>query len=129
MTSWQRSDPDGSLVELAAPPEGVIQIQLEEVGRHSWRSALFGAVMSVGGGPVYRFVAAAPGGAHEEFEHAGSSVRFPWFPFQDLDDAADDKWTNLARKHLEELDAELVRIGWHRLPERGRHWWSLRYEW
>jgi hypothetical protein len=128
MTSWQRSGPDGR-VEIAEPPEGVIQIQLEEVGRHSWRSALFGAVMSAGGGLVYRFVAATPGGGHEETQHAGSSDRFPLFPFQDLDDAADDKWTDLARQRLAELDAELERIGWHRLPERGKHWWSLRYEW
>lgn len=127
MSTWQQADPQG-LVELAEPPEGVIQIQLEEVGRHSWKSALFGAVMSAGGGPVYRFVAAAAC-EHEECEHAASSVRFPLFPLQDLDDATDDKWTNLARQRLEELDAELVRIGWHRLPERGRHWWSLRYEW
>lgn len=116
-------------MEIAEPPEGVIQIQLEEVGRHSWRSALFGAVMSVGGGPVYRFVAAVPGAAHDEVEHAGSSVRFPLVAFQDLDEGADDKWTDLARRRLEELDAELVRIGWHRRPDRGPHWWSLRYEW
>ncbi|MBI2243380.1 MAG: hypothetical protein HYU55_05340 [Nocardioides sp.] len=128
MTSWQRSDLDG-LVEIAEPPEGVIQIQLEEVGRHSWKSALFGAVMSAGGGPVYRFVAAAPGGEHAETEHAGSSDRFPLVPFQDLDDDTDDKWTHLARQRLEELDAELVRAGWHRRPDKGKHWWSLRYEW
>ncbi|HYF72655.1 MAG TPA: hypothetical protein VD864_07525 [Nocardioides sp.] len=128
MTTWQSSDDQG-LVEIAEPPEGVIQIHLEEVGRHSWKSALFGAVIAGGGGPIYRFVAAAQGAGHEETDHAAAGARFPLQFFQDLDDETDDKWTELARRRLAELDAELVRIGWHRLPERGPHWWSLRYEW
>lgn len=128
MTTWHSSDDQG-LVEIAEPPEGVIQIHLEEVGRHSWKSALFGAVMGAGGGPVYRFVAAAPIPAHQESDHAAASVRFPLQFLQDLDDEGSDKWTELARRRLAELDAELVRIGWRRLPDRGPHWWSLRYEW
>lgn len=130
MTTWQSADDQGR-VEIAEPPEGVIQIQLEEAGCHSWKSALFGAVISAASfGPVFRFVAAAPGGSHAETDHAGVSVNFPLAFLQELDDdTPDDKWIRLAHQRLDELDAELVRIGWRRLPERGAHWWSLRYEW
>lgn len=142
MTTWHSTDDhaedrsedraeDRSLVEIAEPPEGVIQIQLEEVGRHSVKGALVGAVISAASfGPVFHFVAAASGHGHQEADHAGVSADFPLPFLQELDDdTPGDKWVRLAHQRLDELDAELVRIGWRRLPERGQHWWSLRYEW
>lgn len=142
MTTWHSTDgptdrpSDGptterGLVEIAEPPEGAIQIQLEEAGRHSLKGALVGAVISAAGfGPVFRFVAAASGRGHEETDHAGVSADFPLPFLMELDDdKPDDTWVRLAHQRLDELDAELVRIGWRRLQDRGPHWWSLRYEW
>ena len=41
---------------------------------------------------------------------------------------ADDVEVDLdARVRLGELDSALATAGWRYLPERGRHWWSLRY--
>lgn len=106
----------------------VVQIHLEEVGRHSWKDALFSAVVGAGGGPLYRFVAAAPSGAHTDAERTAVGAKFPLEPFQDLREQSDDEWSTLAALRLAELDAELKGAGWRSLPENGPHWWSHRYE-
>jgi hypothetical protein len=31
------------------------------------------------------------------------------------------------RRRLEDLDKALKAGGWERMPDRGEHWWSLRY--
>ena len=105
----------------------MVQIQLEEAGRRSWKSAASSAVLGAGGGPVYRFVAAAADLGNEG-EPVAVGATFPLLPFQDLDEQADFEWTDLARRRLQELGSELEAAGWSRRPERGRHWWSLRYE-
>lgn len=128
MTSWQRAKAHGVPDDGVEPPTGIVQIHLEELGRRSWKSALFSAVIGTGGGPLYRFVAAALDTEHEATERDVVSANFPIPPWQDLDDQTDDDWAKLAQRRLHELDAELQRSGWRRLPERGPHWWSLRYE-
>lgn len=126
MTNGRSREPQSGS-DAVSGPEDVLQIHLEEVGRHSWKGALLSAVVGAGGGPLYRFVAAAPDAAHADTDHAAVGAQFPLMPFGDLADQTDDEWTTLARKRLHELDAELESTGWRRLPERGRHWWSLRY--
>ena len=128
MTNALTRQPQGGSQSATTNPSSVVQSHLEEVGRHSWKDALLSAVVGAGGGPLYRFVAAAPSAAHTDAEHAAVGAKFPLMPLQDLTDQTDDEWTTLAQKRLQELDAELESSGWRRLPERGPHWWSLRYE-
>jgi hypothetical protein len=128
MSSWQQTDGHGVPKDGVEAPVGVVQIRLEELGKRSWRSALFSAVIGTGGGPLYRFVAADADTEDEGGEHAVVSANFPLQPFQDLEGNTDDGWAELARRRLRELDAELQRQGWRRIAERGPHWWSLRYE-
>lgn len=110
-------------------PEHVVQIHLEQLGRHSWIRAVLGAVMGAGGGPPYRFVAAPDDPDHEASEHAGVSEPFPVLPTEDLERQTEpDEWTDLAHKRLNELDTELLGQGWKRRADRGRYWWSLRYD-
>lgn len=127
MTNEFPGEPQGGSQSADTNPSNVVQIHLEEVGRHSWKDALMSAVVGAGGGPLYQFVAAAPSAPHTGAEHAAVGAEFPLMPFQDPTDQTVDEWTTLARQRLEELDAELKSGGWRRLPERGPHWWSLRY--
>ena len=107
----------------------VLEIRLDESGRSSWRSAVFSAVIAAAGGPLFRFVAAPVDTARDPDEHAAAGARFPVLPFHDLDDRTEQaEWIDLAEERLDELDAELQAAGWRRRPERGEHWWSLRYD-
>ena len=64
MAPWRRTGRrEGD--ERVSAPAGVVQVHLEELGKHAWPEALLGAVLGAGGGPLFRFVAAAPGPDHE----------------------------------------------------------------
>ena len=107
----------------------VLEIRLEESGMHPWTSAVFSALIGSGGGPLFRFVAAPVDAARDPHERAAAGARFPVLPFHGLDDAAQqDEWIDLAQERLDELDHDLQTAGWRRRPERGAHWWSLRYD-
>lgn len=115
--------------ERVLAPEGVVQVHLEELGKHSWAQALLGAVLGAGNGPVFRFVAAVPGPEHEAAEQAAAAARFPVVPFKDLEDRAQpDEWNRLAHRRLDELGAELEAMGWRRRHDTGPYWWSRRYD-
>ena len=110
-------------------PDAVVQIHLEEPGKHSWADAVLGALIGAGGGPPYRFVAAPMDPVRDASEHAAVGARFPVRPTATLDLEADpDEWTELARQRLKELDVELLSLGWRRHADRGPYWWSLRYD-
>ena len=129
MSPWRRTGTHADLDVSVPAPEGVVQIHLEELGRHSWIKAVLGALIGAGGGPPFRFVAAPPDADHAASEHAAVGVRFPVLPFRDLADRGEpDEWSELAHTRLDELDAELLRLGWQRRPETGHYWWSLRYD-
>lgn len=114
---------------MTKTPDTLVQIHLEELGRHSRVGALVGAAIGVGGGPLFRFVAAPNDPVHDASEHAAVSERFPVLPTEDLDlQAEPNEWTELARQRLKELDVELLSLGWKRRADRGRFWWSLRYD-
>ena len=118
----------GHLPAAPEPHAAEIELHLEHLGAHPGKRAVVAAVLGAGGGPVYRFVATALAVPHTSDDHAAVSANFPLLPFQDLDEQTNDQWVALARRRLDELDAELVRTGWRRRPDRGPHWWSLRYE-
>lgn len=129
MAPWRRTGRQGDPAVPVQAPEGMVQIQLEELGMHSWTQALLGAVIGSGGGPHFRFVAAPADADDEAPEQAAAGERFPVVAFKDLADVAGpDEWSALARRRLDELDAELVALGWRGRPDRGRYWWSLRYD-
>lgn len=107
----------------------VLEIRLEESGKGSLRSAMFSAGIGAAGGPLCRFVAAPVEASRDPDERAAAGARFPVLPFHDLDGRTEqDEWIDLAEERLDELDAELQAAGWRRRPERGEHWWSLRYD-
>ena len=108
-------------------PLQVVEIHLEAAGRRSWTSAMAAAVLGAGGGPVYRFVATAAD-TGDEGEPVAVGATFPLLPFQELEQQDDYEWTDLTRRRLHELRSELEAAGWTPCPERGRHWWSLRYQ-
>jgi hypothetical protein len=113
MSPWRRTGNRGLAVLRVEAPVGVVQIHLEEMGRHSWTQALLGAVIGSEDGPPFRFVAAPPDPAYDASEQVAARAGFP---------------VVLARQRLDELDAELVALGWRRRPDRGPYWWSLRYD-
>lgn len=107
----------------------VVQIHLEQLGKHSWVWAAVGAVIGAGGGPPYRFVAAPDDPDHDASDHAAVGASFSVPPTVDLElQAEPDESTDLPHQRLDELDAELRGAGWHRRSDRGRYWWSLRYD-
>lgn len=112
MSPWRRTGNRGQPVLRVESPEGLVQVHLEEMGRHSWSQALLGAVIGSGGPPL-RFVAAPPDPQYDASEQAAAGAGLP--------DA-------LAHQRLDELDAELKALGWRRRPDRGAYWWSLRYD-
>lgn len=129
MSPWRRTGNRGQPVLRVEAPEGMVQIHLEEMGRHSWSQALLGAVIGSGGAPPFRFIAAPPDPVHDASEHAAASERFPVVPFRDLSlRTGPDEWGALAHQRLDELDAELRSMGWRRRRDRGAYWWSLRYD-
>ena len=102
-----------------------LEIHLERIGRHSWvKGILLGGGM---GTAQVRFVARPPGPDRSETDHVLGAT-FPIMDLQDLDDQRrPNAWIELADQRLEELDGQLVRAGWRRGPETGRHWWSRTY--
>ena len=129
MTTSRDADRQHDSAGPVAGPQGVVQIHLEELGKHSWTEAVLGAVIGAGGGPAYRFVAAPADPDHDASEHAAVGAKFPVMPFRDLKDLTEpDEWTDRAHQRLNELDAELTSRGWRRRAERGHYWWSLRYD-
>jgi hypothetical protein len=104
-----------------------VEVRLEHAGGRSAAGAMRRAVIGAGGGPVYRFVAASAD-ADTGADGLPQSEDFPLGPLQELDQQTDDEWAALALRRLGELDERLTSEGWRRLPARGRHWWSLRYE-
>ena len=59
-----------------------------------------------------------------------STIRMVQAAIKDLEIANRTKpnaWLEIAEERLEELERELVRAGWTRLPGGGPHWWSRRY--
>jgi hypothetical protein len=118
----------GHLPAAPEPHAAEIEVHLEALGAHPGKRAVLAAVLGAGGGPVYRFVATVMEIPHTSDDHAAVSAAFPLLPFQDLEVQTDDEWAALARRRLDELDADLVGTGWRRRPDHGAHWWSLRYE-
>ena len=118
----------GHLPAAPEPHPAEVEVHLEYLGAHPGKRAVLAAVLGAGGGPVYRFVATVLGLPHTTDDHAAVGANFPLLPFQDLEEQTNDKWVALARQRLDELDADLVGAGWRRRPDRGPHWWSLRYE-
>jgi hypothetical protein len=115
--------------EPAARSAGVLQVHLEELGQHSWVNALFSTFASLYGSAQFRFVARAAGVPDDPCRHVAVSATFPVMRWADLDDQVEpNTWVDLARERLEELDRDLVAQGWRRRGDRGRHWWSLRYD-
>ena len=53
MTNALTRQPQGGSQSATTNPSSVVQIHLEEVGRHSWKDALSSAVVGAGGGPLY----------------------------------------------------------------------------
>jgi len=48
--------------------------------------------------------------------------------FQDLGNLNKaNAWIETAQERLEELDEELLGLGWRRGSDRGQHWWSRTY--
>ena len=54
MAPWRRTGRHGGDERVEAP-RGVVQVHLEELGKHAWPEALLGAVLGAGGGPLFRF--------------------------------------------------------------------------
>lgn len=117
------------MTNVPAASDDVVQIHLEQLGKHSWVRAVLGAVIGAGGGPPYRFVAAPDDPEHDASEHAAVGATFPVLPTEDLERQTEpNEWTDLAHQRLNELDTELLSAGWKRRADRGRYWWSLRYD-
>lgn len=108
-----------------SPRTAEIEIALEEsVDDGVWRPAADDA--PTGGQPEsgrFRFVARLADGAVTLF--VGSPFTMPRGSVEGL---ADDVEVDLdARVRLGEIDSALSTAGWRYVPQRGRHWWSLRY--
>ncbi len=115
--------------EPGAEPARVVEVHLEELGQHSWVKALLNTFSGSYGSAQFRFVARPPGATHHPSQHVAVSSTFPVMRCADLDDTVEPHtWLELARAGLQELDGDLVGRGWRRCPERGKHWWSLRYQ-
>jgi hypothetical protein len=71
----------------------------------------------------FRFLARLPGDPHTRFVSSPFTM-----PRESLDRLSDDGEADLeARVRLGELDTALSSAGWQDDPDRGPHWWSLRY--
>lgn len=105
----------------------VLEIHLEEIGRHSWVKGLLNLIGGGSGSAQFRFVARLPGRDHGPEDHVLGAT-FPVMRMQDLDDQhRPNAWIEIAEERLEELDRDLVRDGWVRQPGVGGHWWSRTY--
>jgi len=117
-------------VERNTRPDAV-EVHLEELDAHSWLRAVPDTVTEPYGGGQFRFIVVATAGAsdHRLKDHLATSVSFPALLLQDPDGPTQpDAWLDVARQRLTDLDAELLRHGWQRQGQRGRHWWSLAYD-
>jgi hypothetical protein len=100
-----------------------VEIVLEELDEGFWHAALANALTGAFGSGRFRFTARPEGAREEGF--VGSPFSMPRASVAEL---ADNVETDLeARVRLGELDTALTTAGWHSSPERGTHWWSLRY--
>ncbi len=100
-----------------------IEIELEELDGGSWRAALANLPAGASGTGRFRFVARLPGDSTTGL--VGSPFLMPRASVAGL---ADDGEADVdARVRLGELDNALTIAGWSHVPERGEHWWSLRY--
>jgi hypothetical protein len=105
-----------------------LEIHLEELGEHSWGTALLNTLSGSYGSAQYRFVARRPGRHRDASEDLFVGGTFPVMRWQDLEDQTEpNAWLDLARDRLRELEHELSVAGWQREPGTGRHWWSLTY--
>lgn len=99
--------------------DDLMEIRLEELGRHSWVKGLLSTLSGSHGSAQYRFVAESGHGERVLGE------TFPAMPMQSLDDTREpDAWLDLARQSLDHLRQRLVDSGWHPLGTSGEHWWS-----
>lgn len=100
-----------------------VEIVLEELDEGFWHAALDNTLTGAFGTGRFRFTA-HPGGSREE-QFVGSPFTMPRASIAEL---ADNVETDLeGRVRLGELDTALTTAGWRTSPERGSHWWSLRY--
>ena len=105
------------------PRTAEIEIALEEFDEGFWRAALADPYTAASGSGRYRLVVRPADDPDAAF--AGSPFTMPRSSVAGL---ADDGTVDLeARVRLGELDTALATAGWRPLPERGLHWWSLRY--
>jgi hypothetical protein len=105
------------------PRTAGIEIALEELHEGGWRPATADRPADDAADGRFRLVARLSDDSVTLF--VGSPFTMPWASVAGL---ADDVEVDLdARVRLGELDAALSTAGWRYLPERGRHWWSLRY--
>ncbi len=105
------------------PRTAEIEIALEEFDEGFWRPALADPFATASGSGRYRLVARLPDDPDASF--TGSPFPMPRTSVAGL---ADDSDADVdARVRLGEMDTALTTAGWHHVPERGRHWWSLRY--
>ena len=105
----------------------LVEVHLEEVGQHSWLAGLSNLLGAGLGSAQFRFVARPPGPDKGSADHVLGAT-FPVMRMQDLDDRRrPNAWIETAEERLGELDGQLVRDGWVRRPETGRHWWSRTY--
>jgi len=105
----------------------VLEIHLEELGQHSWGKSLVSLLGGGYGSAQFRFVARPPGSDPDADSHVLGAT-FPVMRMQDLDDRKrPNAWLETAEERFTELDQQLVRDGWVRRPEVGRHWWARTY--
>ena len=105
-----------------------VEVQLEELGQHSWLGALFNTLTGSYGSAQFRF-AARPTTDQGASRDVVLGATFPMMRFQDLDDhTMPNAWLELAEERLAELDRDLVQRGWRRADRSGTHWWSRIYE-
>ena len=105
----------------------VLEVHLEDYGQHSWVKSLLNVMSGGTGSAQFRFVARPAGADRHEDDHVVGAT-FPMMRMQDLDNRTKpNAWLKIAEERLEELERELVRAGWTRLPGGGPHWWSRRY--
>ena len=107
--------------------DDVLEVHLEELGRHSWWKAWLNTLSGSYGSAQLRFVARPPGVDDPDRPHVLGAT-FPVMRAQDLDDPTEpNAWLDVARERLDELDRELGAQGWGRAGTAGGHWWSRRY--
>lgn len=105
----------------------VLEVHLEDYGQHSWVKSFLNVMSGGSGSAQFRFVARPAGADRDEGDHVLGAT-FPMMRVQDLDNRTKpNAWLEIAEERLEELERELVRAGWTRLPKDGPHWWSRRY--